>query len=307
LEFAMRKILVVDDSAVDRRLVGGLLEKHSETLDSASALVVLYASDGREGLKAVEREQPDLVITDLQMPEKNGLELVEAIKAAHASLPVILMTAHGSEDIAIQALERGASSYVPKRKLASELIETVENILEVICAKRERQRVLDQYWLQSESHFQIPNDLANVATLIGHLQENLTRMRVCDEHELIRVGVALREALSNAIIHGNLEIGSEMRETNEKSYYRLIEERRVAAPYRDRRVTLISEESRSEAVYVVRDEGVGFDASNLPDPTDPANFEKVSGRGLLLIQTFMDEVEFNERGNEITMIKRRER
>jgi anti-sigma regulatory factor (Ser/Thr protein kinase) len=63
--------------------------------------------------------------------------------------------------------------------------------------------------------------------------------------------------------------------------------------------------SRLEAVFVVRDEGPGFDPTSLPDPTDPINLERVSGRGLLLIQTFMDHVEHNETGNQITMIKRR--
>ena len=56
---------------------------------------------------------------------------------------------------------------------------------------------------------------------------------------------------------------------------------------------------------VVRDEGPGFQQKELPDPTDPANLDKLSGRGLLLIQTFMDEIRFNDQGNEITLIKRR--
>ena len=63
--------------------------------------------------------------------------------------------------------------------------------------------------------------------------------------------------------------------------------------------------SRVEAVFMIRDEGPGFDPASLPDPTDPANLERVSGRGLLLIQTFMDKVEHNETGNQITMVKRR--
>ena len=64
--------------------------------------------------------------------------------------------------------------------------------------------------------------------------------------------------------------------------------------------------SPAEAHFVIRDEGPGFDPSACPDPTDPANLEKRSGRGLLLIRTFMDEVAFNEAGNQITLVKRRE-
>ncbi len=63
--------------------------------------------------------------------------------------------------------------------------------------------------------------------------------------------------------------------------------------------------TRDSATFVIRDEGNGFDPATLPDPTDPANLGKVSGRGLLLIQTFMDRVEHNAKGNQITMIKYR--
>ena len=55
---------------------------------------------------------------------------------------------------------------------------------------------------------------------------------------------------------------------------------------------------------MIRDEGPGFDPHTLPDPTDAENLLKPSGRGVMLIRTFMDMVGFNESGNEITMIKR---
>src|SRR5487761_1854859 len=99
--------------------------------------------------------------------------------------------------------------------------------------------------------------------------------------------------------HGNLEVGSELRETDEKSYRKLLEERRRTAPYAARRVHVLAYESPAEARYVIRDEGAGFDPKQLPDPTDPTNLEKVSGRGLLLIRTFMDEIRHNDKGNEI--------
>ena len=63
--------------------------------------------------------------------------------------------------------------------------------------------------------------------------------------------------------------------------------------------------SSGAASFIIRDEGPGFDPSKLPDPTDARNLGKPSGRGLLLIRTFMDEVGYNPSGNEIRLIKRR--
>jgi len=61
-----------------------------------------------------------------------------------------------------------------------------------------------------------------------------------------------------------------------------------------------------EVSYSILDEGPGFDWSLVPDPRNPENLLKPSGRGLMLIRTFMDEVTFNESGNEIAMTKRRD-
>ena len=104
-----KRVLVVDDSPIDRRLAGKIIE-------SAGDLIVRYASDGREALDLMERETPAVVLTDMQMPEIDGLELVKAVRGQYPSIPVVLMTAHGSEEIAILALKAGAASYVPKRR-----------------------------------------------------------------------------------------------------------------------------------------------------------------------------------------------
>lgn len=295
----MPKVLVVDDNPMDRHLAGTLVEK-------CPGLGATYAANGREALATLQGEGADLVLTDLLMPEMDGLDLVKEIREQHPLVPVVLMTAYGSEEIAIQALKQGAASYVPKRNLAHDLQETLEGVLAAAKSGRQQQRLLECL-TQTESHFLLDNDPALIPPLIGHLQENLARMKLCDEIGRIRVSVALQEALVNAIHHGNLEVGSELREKDEKHYYGLIEERRRHKPYSLRRVHVIAKESPAEAHYVIRDEGPGFNPAILPDPTDPANLERVYGRGLLLIRTFMDEVYHNESGNQITLIKRRDK
>src|SRR5262249_648050 len=298
-ETAMAKILVVDDSAMDRTLAGKLLEKHP-------GWTVANAEHGRAALAQLERETFDLVLTDLQMPEMNGLELVSAIRAKHAYVPVILMTAHGSEEIAMQALQRGAASYVPKQNLARDLVETTENVLTVASAERNQQRLLECL-MRTESQFLLDNDPTLIPPRIGNVGENVLGMNLCEETGLIRVTMALSEALTLAIVQGNLELDPELREKDEKAYQQQIAERRRQKPYRDRRVHVVAKELLHEARYVVRHEGPGFDLSQQPDPESPALFDKVSDRGLLLIRTFMDEVTHNAPANEMTLVKRRDR
>ncbi|HXG08571.1 MAG TPA: response regulator [Gemmataceae bacterium] len=295
----MATVLVVDDFAMDRHKAGTLVEK-------ATGLTPVYAANGREALAAMQQQLPEVVLTDLLMPEMDGLELVQEIRSKYPLVPVILMTAHGSEEIAIQALQKGAAYYVPKRNLAQDLAEAVENVLAAARGSRNQQRLLECL-TKTEAHFILDNDPTLIPPLIGYLQDNLARLKLCDEIGRIRVSVALQEALTNAIQHGNLEVSSALREKDDKAYYALTEERRRQKPYATRRVYVTARESTTEAVYIIRDEGPGFDPALLPDPTDPSNLERVSGRGLLLIRTFMDEVYHNEKGNEITMIKRRDR
>ena len=294
----MQTVLVVDDVTLDRHLVGALIEEHA-------GWSAVFAEDGRDALALIKLQVPDVVLTDLQMPEMNGLELVEAIRRDYSYLPVILMTAHGSEEIAVMALKAGAASYVPKRDLARDLIPTTQKVLDMARTTRNQQQVLDCL-IETEFRFLLSNDPHRVQPLISHLQDHLTLMNLVDKAGLIRVGTALHECLINAMEHGNLELTSDLRESeHSKAYRSLVDERRQLQPYCDRHVLVTARFSRQEAAFVIRDEGRGFDPSKLPDPRDPANLQKCSGRGLFLIRTFMDEVRFNDTGNEITMLKRR--
>jgi CheY-like chemotaxis protein/anti-sigma regulatory factor (Ser/Thr protein kinase) len=293
----MPKILLVDDSAVDRQLALRLLQEDEE-------LEVDTASNGKEALARLGQAPMDLVVTDLVMPEMSGLDLVQRLREDHPLLPVVLVTSKGSEDIAVQALELGAASYVPKRCLADDLLDTVHRVLAASTA-RHRDAALMEGLVTSRSEFEIGNDRALFRPLIRYLQEILARVDLCDESERTRVGVAIEEALNNAAEHGNLEVDSVIREKDLRAYCDLVARRCEESPYRDRRIHVSATVSRDEAAIVIRDEGSGFDWHGLPDTVRAENLDALSGRGVLLMKTFMDEVVYNEAGNEVRMVKRR--
>ena len=157
---------------------------------------------------------------------------------------------------------------------------------------------------RGQFQFVLANEPGLIPSLINHVQSLVSSVGLCDEASVIRVCIALEEALRNAMFHGNLELTSEQREGDAAEYQRLINERTCAEPYAGRQLEVTVEVTPRSGRFVIRDQGPGFDPSKLPDPTDPENLERVSGRGLLLMRTFMDEVIFNASGNQVTMVKR---
>jgi CheY-like chemotaxis protein/anti-sigma regulatory factor (Ser/Thr protein kinase) len=289
-------VLVVDDAPVDRLMTGALI-------DQMPGWRALYAESGEEALAAMARERPRIVLTDLNMPGMDGLALVAEVRRLYPAVPVVLMTAYGNEEIALQALREGAASYVPKKSLERDLASTLERVAAAALVERGHQRLLERL-ARAELHFVLDNDRDMVAPLVAHMRNYLTRLGLCDETVTTRVCIALEEALLNAMLHGNLELSSDLRQDGEEPYYRLADERRGMVPFRDRQVFYSARLSRAEVHVTIRDEGPGFDPSTLPDPTDPANLGRIGGRGLLLIRTFMDSVTHNPAGNEITLVKR---
>lgn len=290
----MACILVVDDSAADRELAGTLLERASWQ--------VLYAEHGRDALARMREHAVDLVLTDVVMPELDGLAFVEHAKEDHPLVPVVLMTARGSEELAARALEAGAASYVPKKLLVRDLVEVVKRILDVF---RERQSdTLLQGRLRAAS-FVLENDLDMLASLVGYLTGVLRHSGMFDESDCHRVSTALDEALTNACYHGNLEVRSEIRDHDPRAYRALAKERCLAAPYRDRRIHVSVSLESDGARFVIRDEGRGFDAAAVRDPTAPEQLERPTGRGIFLMKTFLDDVRYSATGNQVTLLKRR--
>jgi len=290
----MPTIMVVDDTAVDRRLAGGLLE-------SAPNLEVCYAENGKEALMQIGVELPDLVVTDLQMPELDGLELVTRINEKYPDVPVVLMTAHGSEIVAAQALANGAASFVPKSELAGNLVETVMHIL-VMADSDSRYKKLVSCTRKADFEFDLENDPSIIDPLIDMVQQVALSQGLLSQNNRVQLGVALEHGLSNAMIRGNLELSrEEVPVINRK----IILDRSSEEPYCNRRVYFRSLVTPNKAEFTIRDEGPGFDTSSILSSSNPESFNDGTGRGLVLIQAFMDEVVFGEGGREIRMTKNR--
>ena len=290
----IKKILVVDDNPVDRHLIGSILgkEQHWE---------LEFASDGAAAISALKEDTPDLIVTDMQMPYVDGLELVRSIREHHSGLPVVLITSHGSEKTAVEALKCGAASYSPKSALNTDLARTVRQVLEM-SQHVQASLISPNQPVPKNFAYVLDNDLGLIGPLIENLQGALPSW---SDKDRLQIGMAIDEALVNAMHHGNLEVNSDLRDSDETKYYDQIKARRLEKPYCDRRVSVQAEFSNQHVCIQISDEGPGFDPTKIEDPTTDDNVQRIGGRGLFLIKAFMSHVSHNGCGNQITMTKLR--
>jgi len=328
------RLLVVDDRESDRQKVARLLADLSD--------VTIEEAADRETFLAALDDPPDLVLTDLQLPDLDGPTVVEAVGERCPFVPVVLMTRHGLKDEAITALKAGAASFVLKKDLKCQLKLTVAQMF-AVAGERRRQDQLARCHTRQHRVLDLPTDpeiIGPAVRLAKRMVEETAAVPAgiggfpalggteksigFSENDRLRIGVALEEALTNAVYHGNLELDSAMRDEDESRYYSLARERTLLRPYNTRRVRLeltvarTGDPRRADAAnpdvlgaaptgpnlrFYIEDEGAGFDPASLPDPTDPENLIKAHGRGLLLMRTFMDEVAHNGKGNALTLVK----
>ncbi|MEM1070969.1 MAG: response regulator [Planctomycetota bacterium] len=290
-------ILLVDDSDTDRKVMEGLLSVDFDWL-------VTHTKNGAEALDSMQDAPPDAVVTDLIMPEVDGMELARQCSEQFPDVPVVVVTGQEDASLAFEALRQGAASYVPKSQLADKLLETVEQVLSVRDADKEDERIV-QLTTNTRYRFDLENDPALIAPLVNRVQHGMIQMQLCSPTQRMHLGIALEEAIINAMYHGNLELPSHRlaevrRHLHDGTTSELVEKRRLQEPYASRRVHIAADLTRKRAQFVVGHEGAGFDVTQMPD-ANPGALEADHGRGLVLIQTFMDEVIFSDTGNEMRM------
>src|SRR5688500_2511487 len=176
----------------------------------------------------------------------------------------------------IKAFKMGAANYLRLPYNRDELREIVEKTLAYKLRYVDDPSVLSH--LHEKIEFELPSDLALMNGVLEYLQDRVAKLGLITP-ERSNLFVALDEAFVNAVKHGNKSDPNKL-------------------------VRITAELTPQEASFTVEDEGEGFDITKIPDPCDPANLFRTSGRGVLLIYNIMDEVEYNAQGNRVKMVKR---
>jgi serine/threonine-protein kinase RsbW len=247
--------------------------------DLASALNEVFTHTGHE-VKVVENrvdalavnniEEFDIVITDLDVHPGDSRYNNGSGQVCVPDLPEV----HSGEHV--KAFKLCAAKFRRENFNEEELQHIIATVLDY------KTRFVDTPELVEAVHenieFELPSALSLMHIVLEYLMRRVEKQGVC-KPEKSNLFVALDEAFVNAVKHGN-----------------------KFDP--DKLIRIIADVSNTEARFTIEDEGEGFDVNSIPDPLDPENLFKTSGRGVLFIYNIMDEVTYNERGNRLTMVKK---
>jgi CheY-like chemotaxis protein len=297
----MQNVMVVDDCVTDRILIGKSFERDERHWSIA------YAEGGRQALELMNEWTPDVVLSDMRMPDMDGLELLAELHTKHRGIPVVLVTGQGSEELAVQALRAGAANYVTK-----DALEQIPNVVAQVIktgGPRPSYHKLIKNLDDVHHHLSLGSDPTFIPPLVDLLTRLTCSLGVCDKAECSHVSIALEEALINAMYHGNLELPMHDLSRCRKALDRgdkapLIEARRVEAPFCSRRTIVDSNMSHDRAQFVITDEGQGFNPGLNSKLADSEQMRRQPGHGMLLMKTFMDDLKYNITGNQVIMEKR---
>ena len=151
-------ILLVEDDSANRGSIRKILEKENYR--------VLEAEDGRAALDVLRAEDVDLVLTDFKMPEMDGLDLLKATRTTRPDLEVVLMTAHGTIETAVEAMKEGAYDFIPKPFKRATLLRVIEKVLEKRLLRLENVRLRKE--LQG---YRARNEILGQSAAIQHVLE----------------------------------------------------------------------------------------------------------------------------------------
>jgi YesN/AraC family two-component response regulator len=288
------KVLLVDDEPEILEILKEFLELKKHT--------VTTASNGKQALDLVLADNDfDIAFSDIKMPEMDGLTFLEKVRGNNYNLPVVLISGQGDLESSIRALKLGALDFIKPVYLKT-LEEAIQKIDTALAAEREtvgaQQLVVDlQLTLSCESQLQ---HIRKIISYFNKQTEDICANFGLDGH---KVAICLQECLTNAIIHGNFAVDSGLKEKDWTAFDSLIKKREDAPDYRNKKVTVLFQHTPKLMRFTVTDEGDGFDPADLPDPANPESWLKLSGRGILFIRSYMDEVHWNDCGNVIAMTK----
>jgi len=190
----------------------------------------------------------------------------------------------------------------------NEIRVKVPTILKIVTSNLElfeSEQFLLENTTRKKGKIKIKNNLRLVPKVAGLIMSICYAAGFRNYEAFSRISLSLHEMITNAIEHGNCGVGFSMKSkilTDSMDMYSAIDERAEYPENKNKRVTICYEINNDQATFTIRDEGNGFDLKAIPSPRSEENIFSVHGRGILMTKNFVDEMQYNDKGNMVRLI-----
>ncbi|ABJ78526.1 response regulator [Leptospira borgpetersenii serovar Hardjo-bovis str. L550] len=284
------RILFLDDEEMIRELfqeIFGVV--HDLTL----------AGTAEEALEICKDKSFDLIITDVRLPKMSGIDFVSKLRDREINTPFIVITGNQDIDISIRALRLGAVDFFIKPFRMDAIRHSLQKFENLFICSQELIGKNHFQLTESKQHFSIKPSLKNLNQYVNLVMRSISLIPGIHTDDILSIKLALYELLGNSIEHGFAGINYENKSkllSSDVDYFDHV----------DRICDTLSEFVHLEVgfenqkVHVsLKDPGTGFDPSKVPDPVTDPNASHLSGRGIFLVKMNVDELVYNDIGNEV--------
>ncbi|MCP4749898.1 MAG: hypothetical protein GY866_03305 [Proteobacteria bacterium] len=305
---------------VQRKMIFLVIHFDSRALNEVSVDLerrnheVLNAFSASEVWNAYARnsDRLDAVIIDIGAWEPDGLRLLRQIRGRDFDIPVVLAV-EADSPVWKEALKFGGVERL-QQPFESRQLDSILARIRSRKTNRQTKRALLKT-LRGEIAFEISSRIEHIDGVVSVLEA--IYLPICRLYRQTgkEIGLCLTEALNNAVVHGNLEVDSTIKEASWRRFQELVAQREVSSDVGARkihiRLRVFPKDCSMEPVqtdlafvleFTIEDQGNGFDHSGFSRGDAPA-IGLTSGRGLVVMSSLMDEIAWNEAGNHITMRK----
>ncbi|MCF6241398.1 MAG: response regulator [Bacteroidales bacterium] len=288
------KVLIVEDDYPSREYLINLIGLEGFDFKAAE--------NGKEALEIYKYYDPDVIISDIQMPYMDGLELLSAIRKDKSDTIFIITTAFGSEDYAIEALRRGANNYLKKPIRKNSLLSLLEKYKSLVESHKLAEKAQGRI-IKKDILFEFDTNISHIPAIISQL---ISEMNVnLDDSEITNIELGLDELITNALEHGNLAISfnEKVEASNNNTMQELYAQKMKIQEYAQRKLRVYYKLRPEYCEWLIEDEGKGFDWRLIPDPTQSTQLMELNGRGIFITHFLFDEMEYLGKGNKVRVRK----
>ncbi|EQA72938.1 ATP-binding response regulator [Leptospira noguchii] len=256
-----------------------------------------------EALEICKDKSFDLIITDVRLPKMSGIDFISKLRDKEINTPFIVITGNQDIEISIRALRLGAVDFFIKPFRMDAIRHSLQKFENLFIFSQELISKNHFQLTHSKQNFAIRPSLKNLNQYVNLVMRSISLIPGIHTDDILSIKLALYELLGNSIEHGFAGISYEHKASllsSDVDYVDHVD--RICSDINE--CVLLEIGFEDHKVYVsLKDRGAGFDPSKVPDPVTDPNASYLSGRGIFLARMNVDELVYNDIGNEVSFSK----